>query len=102
MARQNCWEFAHCGRELGGGREAELGVCPACTERKLDGLNEGTNGGRSCWAVSGTFCKGEVQGTFAMKLLECTRCNFYRLVQKEQGKHYSSAKDILARLYPPA
>ena len=86
MARQNCWEFTHCGREPGGEREAELGVCPACTERKLDGLNQGTNGGRSCWAVAGTFCGGTVQGSEAQKQHNCWKCEFFQVVRKEEEK----------------
>ena len=58
------------------------------------------NGGRACWAVAGTFCNGKIQGTYARKLYDCTRCEFYRLVWDEEGEHYSGAGEILARLYP--
>ncbi len=35
--------------------------------------------GRSrCWAVAGTFCHGEVQGTFAQKIGDCRKCAVYR------------------------
>jgi len=80
--KQNCWEYMKCGREPGGDKVAELGTCPAATDKSLDGINFGTNGGRICWALVGTFCAGEVPGTFAKKLDSCTECDFYQTYQK--------------------
>ena len=84
--RQNCWEFKKCGREPGGVKAAERGVCPASLDTNLDGLNFGKNGGRICWAVAGTFC-GEVEpeGDFARQLLSCMDCDFFKKVQAEEG-----------------
>lgn len=62
-----CWEFEKCGREKGGARAAELGVCSAYPD-----------GGTHCARVAGTLCGGKVQGTFAMKLASCMRCEFYK------------------------
>ncbi len=64
---------------------AELGVCPATTDAASDGLNGGKNGGRVCWAVTGTFCDGKVQGTYAQKKLTCMNCDFFRKVIQEEG-----------------
>lgn len=61
-------------------------------------MNDGVNGGRVCWVVTGTFCGGKVQGTFAMKLVNCIECEFYKLVAQEEGADYAKAKNILARL----
>ncbi|OFV90963.1 MAG: hypothetical protein A3J75_03060 [Acidobacteria bacterium RBG_16_68_9] len=83
--KKNCWEVMGCGRELGGAKAGALGVCPAATDRSADGLNEGSNGGRICWAITGTFCGGKVQGTFAEKELSCLDCRFFKEVKKEQG-----------------
>lgn len=85
VRRMNCWEGKRCGREPGGAKTAELGVCPAATDTSVDGLNDGKNGGRICWAVTGTFCGGEVQGSFAAKELSCMNCEFYKRVKSEQG-----------------
>ncbi|MFH0919833.1 MAG: hypothetical protein V1913_05675 [Fibrobacterota bacterium] len=98
MARQNCWEFKKCGREPNGLKNAELGVCPAAIEVRVDKINDGKNGGRSCWAVTGTFCGGKVQGTFASKLANCMACEFYKRVLSEEGKSIKSARDILEKL----
>jgi hypothetical protein len=98
MASQNCWEFKKCGREPGGAKASELGVCPASTDRRVDRMNNGVNGGRVCYAVTGTLCGGQVQGTFALKLANCMECEFYKLVVKEQSRDYSKTKDVLARL----
>jgi hypothetical protein len=98
MVRQNCWEYKKCGREPGGLKAQELGVCPASTATKANGLNGGTNGGRACWVIAGTLCGGKVQGTFATKLANCLQCQFYQLVGAEQGPEHVSSKEILARI----
>ena len=66
----NCWEFKKCGREAGGSKAAELGVCPAYPDH-----------GKTCARTTGTLCGGQVQGSFAMKLYRM-QCNFY------QSEHY--------------
>jgi hypothetical protein len=74
--KQNCWEFKKCGREPGGARVEEFGICPATTDTSSDGINGGENAGRICWAIVGTFCGGKVQGSFAQKRLSLC-CHFY-------------------------
>ena len=63
----NCWEFKKCGREAGGDKAAELGVCPAYPDH-----------GHDCAAIAGTLCGGKVQGSFAQKLSNCQKCEFFR------------------------
>jgi hypothetical protein len=98
MAVINCWEFKKCGRNPGGTKVVELGVCPASIETRTDNINRGKNGGRACWAISGTLCGGKVQGTFATKLTNCMQCEFYQQVGSEEGPNHESARDILAKL----
>lgn len=83
--RVNCWEVMRCGREQGGKNSTELGVCPAAADRSFDGINSGKCGGRICWAVAGTFCGGCPQGSFAEKRSSCLECQFYQMVQNEEG-----------------
>src|ERR1019366_5979697 len=64
----NCWEYMSCGRIPGGKNADELGVCPAYTY----------HAGQACWLVAGTFCGGQVQGTFAQKEGSCRNCEFYK------------------------
>ena len=78
---QNCWEFKKCGRNI----RNDLGICPAVTELKADGLNRGKNGGRICWSVAGTYCYNKVQGTYAEKVLLCCGCGFREKVREEEG-----------------
>jgi hypothetical protein len=85
MARQNCWEFKRCGRQPGGDRVAELGVCPASTLEKATGINGGVNGGRACWAIVGTLCKGQVQDNIVAKLRHCAKCDFRLTTAREEG-----------------
>jgi len=70
-ARLNCWEFMKCGREIGGAKVQELGVCPAYPDH-----------GKHCAHIVGTLCRGEVQGSFARKFRTCRKCPFY------QSRHY--------------
>ncbi len=62
LARMPCWEFMKCKRDVN--KEIK---CPAYP-----------NFGRACWVVAGTFCEGKVQGTFAQKLEDCRKCEFYK------------------------
>ena len=98
MNKMNCWEFKKCGREPGGKKVRELGVCPAAIERRVDGTNDGLNGGRACWALAGTLCGGKVQGSFAAKVVNCMKCDFYQLVGEQQGATHESARDILRKV----
>ena len=98
MSKMNCWQFKNCGREPGGAKVRELGVCPAATTSCVDGIHEGTNGGRCCWVVAGTFCGGKVQGTYSAKLANCMVCDFYKLVVQEAGKSRIDSMEILSRV----
>jgi hypothetical protein len=98
MANLNCWEFKKCGREPGGTKVQELGVCAAATEKKTDGMNGGKNGGRACWAIAGTLCGDAVQGEFAAKYGNCMKCEFYQFVGTEAGPNFKGSIEILAKL----
>jgi hypothetical protein len=82
--KSNCWEVKRCGREPGGAKSAELGVCPAATEVRLNTVHGGKRAGRACWVVAGTLCGGQVQGTFASKMDNCEKCEFYKSVMTEE------------------
>ena len=97
-SKRNCWEVRKCGREPGGEKVHELGVCPAPLEERTDGINGGKNGGRACWAIAGTFCEGKMQGTLAKKLGDCLECDFFKEVVHEEGKNFEFAKNIFSRL----
>ena len=85
---ENCWEYMQCGREPGGKSIVELGVCAAATDGEYDGTNNGKNAGRFCWAVTGTLCKGEVQGHFAAKFKNCILCSFFQKVQQQEERAF--------------
>lgn len=101
MNRMNCWELKGCGREPGGAKEVELGVCAAAIADHVDGLNHGHNGGRICWAVTGTLCGGKVQGSFAEKRLSCMTCEVFERIRNEEGS--SEFKLLIpGQVYMPA
>lgn len=94
----NCWEFKNCGRQPQGRNVRELGVCPAAVEERLDGEHDGVNGGRTCWVVAGTLCRGEVQGTFAQKFKNCEKCDFYQKVKEETYPDFKLSATLRAKL----
>ncbi len=98
LIKMNCWEFKNCGRQPGGYKVEELGVCPVYTETSADGINKGTNAGRACWAVAGTLCGGKVQGEYAQKIKNCESCNFYQIVHLEEKEEFVPSELILAKL----
>ena len=87
QAKQNCWEYMECGREPNGFDVEFHGVCSALTCTEADGLNDGKKGGRICWAIAGTFFDGEVTGKYACEKFSCANCDFFKLVNAEQGVH---------------
>jgi hypothetical protein len=88
MKQLNCWEVLKCGREQGGENVDELGICPVITANEFDGMNNGMCGGRFCWAIAGTLCNGQVQGTYAKKLKGCLQCEFLIRVHEEEGRNF--------------
>jgi CRP-like cAMP-binding protein len=90
----NCWEFKKCERQPGGKNVEDLGVCPAADDSSFNGINDGQNAGRICWAVAGTCCEGKVQGTFAEKRRSCVSCDFYKHVQ-QQGETSTENQKLL-------
>lgn len=96
--KKNCWEHKKCGRQPGGEHEKDLGICPATTEKNLDGIHGGKNAGRACWVVAGTLCKGQVQGSFAQKYKNCDACDFYQSVKKEEGSQFFLSAILLGKL----
>ncbi|MBE9536786.1 MAG: hypothetical protein IMF07_06350 [Proteobacteria bacterium] len=89
LKRVNCWDFTECGREPGGKNTAVLGICPAATEERYDGINRGENAGRFCWAVAGSFCNSTAQGSLARRLESCLKCDFFLKVQKEEERGFT-------------
>ena len=91
----NCWEFKKCGREPGGANAAAHGICPASTEKSVDGIHRGDNAGRACWIIAGTYCGGKAQGDYAAKITNCTECNFFQLVIAEEKTDVHDATHLL-------
>lgn len=78
-----------CGREVGGQRVVEAGLCPAASTEESDGINGGKNAGRICWAVAGTVCDKGIHGDMAKKSgNSCLECEFYKAVEKEEGREF--------------
>jgi len=74
-----CWEEKKCTKT----------DCPAY----------GNTGNLRCWKIVGTFCKGEVQGDFAKKYGDCTRCSVYQAARAnpllELGEAFNAMSAIL-------
>ncbi len=59
MPKINCWEFNHCGRELGGNSVDKYGKCHSVMYKSFNGINSGLFGGRYCWHIAGTYHDGD-------------------------------------------
>jgi len=88
MERRNCWEMMKCGRQPKAEGVGKLGVCSASLPNKYDGVNAGKHGGRFCWAIAGTLCRGAEQGTFSSKIVDCLQCEFLLQVEQDEGKNF--------------
>ena len=88
IKKLNCWEYNECGRNPKGHNVEEFGVCPSSVARHSDNLNCGTNGGRICWTINNTFCKGTEQGSAEDKFGNCTDCDFYKYIRAEEGNNF--------------
>ena len=98
MSKLNCWEFKRCGRQPGGVHVSDLGICPATQEARLHGVHGGSNAGRSCWVLSATLCKGEVQGSFAKKFKNCEMCDFYQTVKREEFPSFQLSAILMGKI----
>lgn len=90
--KQNCWEYNKCGREPGGINAAKLGICSTTTDTSANGINEGKNGGRICWAVAGSMGSASNHRLHTQKLISCLLCDFFKLVKKEEGDNFRISK----------
>jgi hypothetical protein len=93
--KKNCWEKMQCGRQPGGFRVDDLGLCPAATAVGLHGTHGGKNAGRACWVVAGTLCGGEIQASFAKKFNDCQICEFYQEVKAEESGKFKMSIVLL-------
>ncbi|MCI5149739.1 MAG: hypothetical protein D3916_10195 [Candidatus Electrothrix sp. MAN1_4] len=101
MHKKNCWEVKKCGRQPGGDQIAHQGLCPASTLIAVNGINGGINGGRACWALTGTLSgpAEKVQGTFARILhISCYECDFYEQVLIEEQENFKGTVAIVQEL----
>ncbi len=94
----NCWEHKKCGREPGGAKVEELGVCPATTDIKFHGVHGGKNAGRACWVIAGSMCGGKIHGTFAQKYGDCSKCDFFKELKEEEGADYIFPSILLIKI----
>lgn len=71
-----CWEKLGC-RQLD---------CPSYMNKE-----------EKCWAVAGTFCRGEMQGVHAHKIGDCRQCVVYRKNSGDELERLNDGFDIMVR-----
>ena len=89
--KQNCWEFQNCGKNPSSIGNPGIERCPAEESAGMDGANDGKNGGRYCWRVTGTLCSthdGKSIPHWAEKMKDCIHCEFFRRVRSEEGENF--------------
>ncbi|WPD24914.1 MAG: hypothetical protein SD837_10175 [Candidatus Electrothrix scaldis] len=101
MRKKNCWEVKKCGRQPGGDQVSSQGICPASTIIAINGINNGINGGRACWALTGTMSgpAEKVQGSFARTVsTSCYDCEFFEQVLAEEQNDFKGTVEIVQKL----
>lgn len=75
---KKCWVEKECKKE----------DCPSYNSDSL-----------RCWQVSGTFCGGEIQGSFAQKISDCTKCEVYQAATTDEisaiGEQFNNLMNLL-------
>ena len=61
---KSCWDTKQCGKT----------ECPGYENKDY-----------RCWMVSGTHCRGEVQGSLHEKIVACRECDYYKYMHNEQA-----------------
>lgn len=86
----NCWEFMKCGREPGGKKASDLGVCPASTFELTDGYLNGKFGGKACAYIFGDFCSESIKKSSGGKGKKaCAACDFYNELKYRHREDFS-------------
>jgi hypothetical protein len=93
VKKRNCWEVMKCGRQFGGERVEVDGLCPAGSPNEYDGVNGGQYAGRFCWAIAGTLCKGKPSCAYALKIQDCSHCEFFREIVKEHAFDFALTQE---------
>ncbi len=73
-----CWEIKRCGREVGGARVDEYGVCPV--SRMMSDHNGDVEEADVvlCWRETNTLCGVVYGGAGAVKMMHCSDCEYYK------------------------
>jgi len=98
MGKLNCWEFKKCGSLNDRESRENFRKCLVPGMTMYDGVHGGKNAGRVCWLIPDTRCDSELQSTFANKLKHCSGCDFYKLVEKEEGDRLEMPMKILENI----
>ena len=86
--KKNCWEIKKCGKRKAGNNYDDGEICPVTQSGEFDGKNNGLFAGRICWRETGTHCDGNVQGSYVFKALNCSKCEVYLQIRREEGKDF--------------
>ena len=91
---RNCWEVMECDCRSVAEDVNGQGPCPASTMVVATGINNGTFGGRACWAIADTFCGNKKSGNCSDIKSTCIECDFYAQVKKEEGAKFKDLDEI--------
>jgi len=80
----NCWEVIKCGRQPGGNRASDAGICPVSIHNEYDGVHGGDKAGRACWSVEGRRTNRDTRQSFSQTFSDCKTCAFFQQVKQEE------------------
>lgn len=93
MTKLNCWEYHNCKVGMNSSL-SEDELCEVARAKECNEINNGINGGRICWSVSGTLCNNKHKGHFTHEIDSCMQCNFFKVVQSEEKKNFVIIRPI--------
>lgn len=85
--KRNCWEFMGCDKL----------DCPARSSELYDGINNGKNAGRVCWAVVGTMCRDKTTKDLSAKYSDCMDCKFFDYVHHGEDRNFTIFEEVYKR-----
>ncbi|MEA3559059.1 MAG: hypothetical protein U9R75_07390 [Candidatus Thermoplasmatota archaeon] len=83
--KKNCWDIKDCGRGPEGRLVKEKGECPVVNAKELDGVNDGSFGGRICWTVRTRDESGKLVPNWSKPDRDCLNCYVMDRIRIEEG-----------------
>jgi hypothetical protein len=87
-----------CGREAGGRKAGELGICPVSLRSQPEGVSRAAGRGQPCWAFPGNACDHRSDGQPGQDSLACRQCERMQQVCDREGRYFALRQPPRSRM----